>query len=361
MNVGISAMWLCSASTSKNSGLSRYAYHLISALQAGGSDRLTVYAPQGFEPPGTWSPAAVRPVPSRPLWRRLVEEHLLAGPRTRGHDLWFSATPAMPLRAHCPTVVMVHDLIPLAYPEAHRQPTVLYTAWSLALAVKRADAILTNSEATRQALIQRFGVRAERAVGEPLGPGNVAGSSPPGVLETYGLAAGGYLLTVGNLEPRKNLGVLVEAFTELRGRHPALRLAIVGAKRDPAEANLSHEGVSYLGYVPDEHLPALFVGCAAFVFPSLYEGFGMPVLEAMGQGAPTLAADIPSSREVGGDAVRLFEGRSRVDLVRQLEELLGSEAHRNELAHRGRIRAAEFTWERTAEATRRVWSEVVGR
>ncbi len=165
---------------------------------------------------------------------------------------------------------------------------------------------------------------------------------------------GSFVLCTGTLEPRKNLLRLIDAFValpdELRAGH---ELALVGPRGWEAEEIeqrvAAHSAVvRVLGYVSDDDLAALYQSCTAFCYPSLYEGFGLPVLEAMTCGAPVLASDIPSLREVAGDAA-LYVDPLDTDAIRAgLERLLGSGDERGALAERGRGRAQEFSWDRTA-------------
>jgi glycosyltransferase involved in cell wall biosynthesis len=170
-------------------------------------------------------------------------------------------------------------------------------------------------------------------------------------LRRLGVPYDRYFFALGTLEPRKNLVMLFEALALLPSD---VCLAIAGGKGwkdSPIFARIEELGiahrVAFLGYVPDADLPKLFARAEAFVFPSLYEGFGMPVLEAMLAGSPVLAADRPAMREVGGDAAQYFDPESPEDIARALHQPLD----RTQMVHRGLARAGTFTWETAATKT----------
>jgi glycosyltransferase involved in cell wall biosynthesis len=227
---------------------------------------------------------------------------------------------------------------------------------TLPLAARRAAGFLCPSEATRADLVRRFPALADRSRVVPLGVDPGFGARvPAGVPAGYGLE-GPYVLAVGTLEPRKNLPRLIEAFASLpdsvRRRH---RLALAGSpgwSLGETEALIdAHEEVTALGYVADEDLPALYAEARVFAYPSLAEGFGLPVLEAMAAGTAVLTSDRSSLPEVAGDAARLVDPGDVGSIRGGLLELLTDEDRREQLARRGRSRAAAFTWQRTASET----------
>ena len=178
-----------------------------------------------------------------------------------------------------------------------------------------------------------------------------------------------FLLFVGTVEPRKNLTMLVRAFEEvLRVREQPLQLVIGGKegwlvedlfanlKRSPAAKN-----ILFTGYLNDEDLCSLYSSCAVFVYPSLYEGFGLPPLEAMASGAPVIASRIPSIEEVVGPAARLVSPESVAELTEAIVELLSSEGTREKLSAAGTRCAAEFSWTLTARLTRVVYAKAMER
>jgi glycosyltransferase involved in cell wall biosynthesis len=255
-------------------------------------------------------------------------------------------------------VVVIHDAAFLA-PQASqtRAFRAAYTQLVSRL-VKQARGIITVSEFSRGELIDRLGADPNRVRVVPNGVSPhfrpaAAGEGPPALAPRY-------LLFVGSLEPRKNLRVLLRAIGLLsaRGRLYGHRLVLVGCQGahfqdDGLAAAIAQAGelVEVLGYVPDEDLPALYAGATAFVYPSLYEGFGLPPLEAMACGTPVVVSDAAALPEVVGEAGLLFDPHDGEALAEALSRLLEDAALRGELSRRGLARAAHFSWEAAAQRT----------
>jgi len=286
-------------------------------------------------------------------------------------------------------VVTIHDLGYLYYPEAHRLVDRLYLNLSTRYNARAATHLIADSSATKRDLIERYGIEPDKiTVVYPgydvlsLSKGNETTFQPvrdeeaiEAVKARYGIA-GDYVLFVGTLQPRKNLIRLIEAFspsTRLRraqssrsGRRLSnpqspisnLQLVIAGKKGWLYEEifqqveELELEGkVVFTGYVVAGDLPALLSGAGLFVFPSLYEGFGLPVLEAMACGTPVICSNASSLPEVAGDAALLVDPLDVEGLAAAMERVLGDEALRAELIERGFERARKFSWERCARET----------
>ncbi|HXO26174.1 MAG TPA: glycosyltransferase family 1 protein [Thermoanaerobaculia bacterium] len=268
-------------------------------------------------------------------------------------------------------VVAIHDLAFRRLPWAVRPDTARALAERLERTLLEADLLLTDSHAVAGELAAA-GVAPARVRTIHLGPGHLpppsvvaAASPPPGTPDRYGLF-------VGTLEPRKNLVTLLTAWRELRvdrggGGGGAPPLLVAGPRGWRARelrrllAEAEGEGwLRYLGYVSPAELAALYRGAAVVALPSLYEGFGMPAVEALAAGAPLVLSDLPVFREVAGDAA-LYAPARRPDLWRdRLKQVLGDEALRRDLAHRARQRAAHFDWHRAAGATADAWREAAG-
>jgi glycosyltransferase involved in cell wall biosynthesis len=209
-------------------------------------------------------------------------------------------------------------------------------------AAKACDVLFAISDYTAQDVAETLEVPAERiAVARP---GVSARYSPDGAKTDFGSP---YVLSVATLEPRKNLGTLVEAFALVRARRPELQLVVAGAPVDWAEENLRGEGVRALGYVRDTDLPALYRGASALAYPSLLEGFGIPVVEAMACGTPVVASLHPSLDDAAGDAAIRADPKSPEALASAIERAIAEGEH---LAPLGLRHARQFTWRACGEA-----------
>ena len=272
-------------------------------------------------------------------------------------------------------VVAIHDLAFRRLPWTVRPDTARALAERLERTLLEADLLLTDSQAVAGELAAA-GVAPARVRAIHLGPGHLpppsvvaAASPPPGTPDRYGLF-------VGTLEPRKNLATLLAAWRELRadrggggggGGGGVPPLLVAGPRGWRARelrrllAEAEGEGwLRYLGYVSPTELAALYRGAAVVALPSLYEGFGMPAVEALAAGAPLVLSDLPVFREVAGDAA-LYAPARRPDLWRdRLRQVLGDDNLRRDLAHRARRRAALFDWHRAAAATADAWREAAG-
>jgi len=264
----------------------------------------------------------------------------------------------------CRLVVSVHVLAVFRCPETFPRRFVWLLRRAICHAVRRADRILTLSEAVAGELRERWPECAPRLRVAP--PGARAGGAPGGdsvVAESGPARDGGppYFLFVGTLEPRKNLRLLAEAYAVARRRRADLpELWIVGRRgwgADPRPA-LERAGARLLGVVDDTRLEQLYAGALAVVYPSLYEGFGLPALEAMARGAPVLVSDDPACAEAVGDAALVVPREDREAWAEALIRAATDEGLRAELAARGRRRAREFTWERTAARVLEVYREL---
>ncbi len=371
------------AASGVRTGTEHYSARLLAALAAdpaAGADRFICYVNSterdpaalfGFGLPPNFT---VRAIPFSRLWThlRLSGEMLTHAPR-----VLFVPAHVVPL-AHPRTVVTIHDLGYLYYPEAHTSSSRWYLDWSTRYSARVARRVIAVSAATARDLTARYGVPAAkiRVVHHGVDPAFRPVTDRAAVdaaLVRHDLAGPApYLLFVGTLQPRKNLGMLVEAFARMRvawpeSAGPAPRLALGGKKGwlyDTLFAQVKDRGledaVRFLGYVPDGDLPALYSGAAAAVLPSLYEGFGMPALEALACGTPLLAADASSLPEVAGDAALLLDPRDPEAWAAAMTRVLTEPDLRADLARRGLPRAATFTWARTAAETLAVLHEVGG-
>ncbi len=252
-----------------------------------------------------------------------------------------------------PTVAIVYDLVTFDPAMAPNRRSMVIERLTLGAAVRRARGLVCISAATAADLLRRFPAAADRTTVALLGVAPSLSDAAEAELAT--LPDPGFVLAVGTLEPRKNLPRLVDAYArlapELQAGHP---LVVVGAKgwsTGPTLAALASLGdrCITLGHVSDGALAELYRRCTVFCYPSLGEGFGLPVLEAMAVGAPVLTSGLSSLPEVGGDAVLYVDPRSVADIARGLAELLADPPLRARLAGRARRRAGEFSWSAFAQ------------
>jgi glycosyltransferase involved in cell wall biosynthesis len=286
-----------------------------------------------------------------------------------GLTLFHGTNYELPLWGACPTVVTFHDLSLLLYPETHEARLVQRGRRRLPLMARKAGMIITASESVKLEVAEHFHVSPEKIAAIP--EAARAFFRPIPVEETVEVRRrlkieDDFLLFVGTIEPRKNLMTLARAFEEvLRSTDLRPQLVIAGKRGwlyeelfSYIETNLQ-ERVRFTGYVMEEELRALYSSCLFCVYPSLYEGFGLPTLEAMACGAPVITSRIPSMIETVGNAALLFNPKSVSELAEAIKALLVDEEARLALKELGLRRAAQFSWEKTARATLDVYREVL--
>lgn len=267
-------------------------------------------------------------------------------------------------------VVTMHDLTALLFPRYHPHRRVFHQRRYLTHSLQTADAVIAVSEATRADILRHFAVPPEKVTVIPLAAAPIfrrLDDRETGAgLSTYGLGPGSYLLYVGTLEPRKNLIRLLEAYALVRARAIELPLVLAGRPgwgTRPIQTALARSrwsrDIKVLGFVPDRDLPALYSGARLVVYPSLYEGFGLPVLEAMACGTPTVTSNTSSLAELAAGASLLVDPRDVEALAGAVTRLVQEPDLRAELSRRGLERAGGFTWEATAGKTLEVYSRVL--
>jgi glycosyltransferase involved in cell wall biosynthesis len=339
----------------RRTGTEQYTAHLLEALvPQGGSHRLRLYFNRLPEPRPAWlDQAEVRAMPFPRLWTHLRLSWEMLG---RPPDVLFVPAHVLPLWRPRRTVVTIHDLgylhVPGAHPPRRRLELHLSTAWNARVATR----VIAISQATKADLVRHYRVPEDKIAVVYHGVEARFRPTPdPAVPARYGLPDR-YFLYLGTLQPRKNLERLVQAYGRLPGDAPALVLA--GAKGwyferiAAAIAGLGlNERVFLPGYVADADVPALLSGALALVYPSLYEGFGLPALEAMACGTPVLAANTSSLPEVVGAAGLLVDPQRVDEIAAAMQRLLADESLRADLGRRGRERAALFSWDRCARET----------
>jgi glycosyltransferase involved in cell wall biosynthesis len=364
------------AAARQGGGIGRYSRELVGALLALDSPhRYTLFAATGrletraLQPAGT---ARLRTVPLTDEWlariwhraRLPLPIEAITGPLHLFYSPDFVLPPTLPRTR---TLLTVHDLSFLRFPHHYVPKLSRYLSRVVPRSVARADRVLADSEATRADLVELLAVPPEKV--EVLYSGVAPHFRPepePGERERlqsrYRVGEQPYILSVGTLQPRKNYLRLIHAFAGMRS---GMTLVIAGGKgwlyeEILDEAKKHEERVRILGFVEETDLPALYRGASLFAFPSLYEGFGLPVLEAMACAVPVVCSNASSLPEVTADAALLVEPRDEAALTAAMRRALHDESLRREMIARGLERAAYFTWQRAARQLLAAFEAVAG-
>jgi glycosyltransferase involved in cell wall biosynthesis len=269
-------------------------------------------------------------------------------------------------------VVTLHDMTFFNMPEAHQRIKVIYFRFFIRADVRFADKVVFDSHSSLTDCITRLGPLRGTSTVVHLGKSEAFHSGLSAdeiqrVREKYGLSAD-FILFVGTIEPRKNLSRLVLAFAAMCEKHPGLLLAIAGMSGWMYDSlmetirNLDLQSrVIFTGFVPEDEKPFLISAAKVFAYPSLYEGFGIPVLEALACGIPTVTSNVSSLPEVAGDAALTIDPYSVAELSSALEKLVSDEPLRDQLAREGLRQASKFTWTKTAIMTREAYNDALTR
>jgi glycosyltransferase involved in cell wall biosynthesis len=388
MNVALDGMPLGSQLT----GVGHYTFELARSLALEApADRFSLLSPLPLAPDvvegiQNRSPANLslvtlpRNLANRRWWSVGLPLYL----RREKFDLFHGTNYEIPLVSKTPSVVTIHDLSLLLHPEAHEPRLVRRAKWRLPLMARSASVIVTPTEAVKAEVCDRLGIDKQKVVVTHEAPRAVFQRRPPEeALETRRRLniADDFILFVGTLEPRKNVQRLVAAFelvlqrTVPQTRTPTTppqppnatpQLVIAGGRgwlMDDFAASLKQRGLSDKircpGYLDDDELCALYSSCKLFIYPSLYEGFGLPPLEAMACGAPVITSNIPSIKEVASNGARLVDPLNVGDVAAAIAHLLTNDEARKSLAEAGRKRVRSFTWERTAQQTLEVYRKLL--
>jgi glycosyltransferase involved in cell wall biosynthesis len=368
--------------TALKTGVGHYTFELACALAqvASESNFEVVY-------PSNLPPAIAEPDDSRSLPANLKIKRVRVGPlgrywwstglpryvRSSGIELFHGTNYDVPPWRQCATVLTIHDLSLLIHPETHEKRRVSRSRRRLPLMARSANAVIVPTETVRGEVCEHLGLSAEKVFAVPESARACFKPMELGATEIVRRRLGigvDFLLTVGTIEPRKNLQTLVDAFEEVTAAqsYPTLQLVIAGSRGwlsepffEALEKSPMRKRIVVTEYLNDEELRTLYSSCRGFVYPSIYEGFGLPPLEAMACGAPVITSRIPALEETTGGAAILIEPTNVQALAGAIIDLLEGDELRSRLSALGRSRAAEFTWERTARLTLDVYEKAKAR
>lgn len=378
MQVAFNATALLSPLT----GIGQYAHHLALGLQQVDDVNANFFYGSGWS-----SEVRTKPLPSvttiKTLVRRLLpnsygvaraiqQRQFSKGARRTRHDIYHEPN-FLAYHFDGPSIITVHDLSWIRYPEMHPIERVRAMDKYFQPGLERASLILTDSEFVKRELIDVFGVQPERIRPVLLGVETLfhprSADETRSVLNAHGLVHGQYLLAVGTLEPRKNLAVALQAFMQLapqlRRRFPLVLVGMKGWHTSALEqqiAPLVTAGeIRQLGYLPREDLAKIIAGATTLIYPSIYEGFGLPPLEAMSCGVPVIASNVSSLPEVVGDSGLLIDPHDVEGLANAIEKLVDAPEIHQEISERALQRSATFTWPRCVEQTVDAYRTILSR
>lgn len=378
MRVALNAQLLSSAASYRAAGINRVLQHLLAELPAvPGNEQYLVYAPYSdanrrlLAAPRVRSRLSRLPM-DRPPVRIAWEQTVLPVELLReGADLLHALGFVSPLAWRGKTVVTVYDLSFLRFPEVYNRANRMYLGTFTPPSLRRADRVITISEDARRDVVELCGVAPERVTPILLAADERFHPAPPAEVEAFRRRQGlpeRFVLYQGTLQPRKNVEALVRAYALLRSQGSDDHILVLAGPRgwqyEPIfelTRQLGLEGsVTFPGFVPDDDLPLWYSSATVFAFPSRYEGFGLPLLEAMACGAPVVSSNASSLPEVVGDAGLLVDPSDVEGLCSALRRVLEDEPLRQALSAAGQARARTFSWRRTASETVQVYREVLG-
>jgi len=338
-------------------------HELIVFAQQHGQSLIDVTSRPGFE----WVQVPDLKPAQRLIWEQTGFPQLVSEQRL---DLLHSLHYTRPLRLPCRSVVTFHDMTFFLFPQLHTRSKRIFFPWMIRYSARTADALIADSESTRQDAIRILGLAPDQISTVPLGVRPEFGRvQDQALLETvrnrYQLPDH-FLLFVGLVEPRKNLPLLLKSYHQVINRGRSIPLAVVGRKGWMYEQVTDLIGelgltdrIHLTGYIPPEDLPIVYNLADIFIYPSLYEGFGLPPLEAMACGTPVITTAVSSMPEHVGQAGLLVPPGDENALTEAIIRLLNDEELRSRLSILGPQQAAQFTWTRTARETLQVYEQVL--
>ncbi|MGB6420537.1 MAG: glycosyltransferase family 1 protein [Anaerolineales bacterium] len=357
-------------------GAGSYIIHLIRALASLSSEcQFTIFAHHSGRdlidsPPSSrmnWVLVPDKNPARRLVWEQVTFPRLVRQSRV---GLLHSLHYTRPLSLSCASVVTFHDMTFFLYPHLHTRSKRIFFPTAIRLSARLADALIAVSENTKKDAVRLLGVPGDKITAIPHGVGEefhpiTDAALLEGIRRKYKLPQD-FILNVGIVEPRKNLALLLKSYQRLHSQGISLPLVIVGGLGwmyedvfRQAESLGIKEQVYFTGYVPDHDLPIIYNLARIFVYPSIYEGFGLPPLEAMACGTPVITTAVSSMPEHVGDAGILIPPQDEKALTNALQKLINDSTLQEKLSSKGLERASQFTWKRTAQETIKVYNRVL--
>lgn len=375
MHIGLDGIPL----TAPKTGIGHYTFELAAALaRVAPESSFELVYPSTFAPINIAEQDEALSLPANlkltrvrvgPLGRHWWSTGLPRYVRSSGIKLFHGTNYDVPPWRQCATVLTVHDLSLLIHPETHEKRRVNRFRRRLPLMTRAANALIVPTESVRREVCEHLGLSGEKVFAVPEAARScftpMEFEATEDVRRRLGISDD-FLLTVGTIEPRKNLTTLVSAFEEHARARPlsTLQLVIAGSRGwlsepliETVEESPLRKRIVFTQYLNDEELRALYASCRAFVYPSIYEGFGLPPLEAMACGAPVITSRIAALEETTGDAALLIDPTDVGALAVAIADVIDRPELRFTLSATGQKRAAQFTWERTAHMTLEVYDK----
>lgn len=372
MHIGLNAHLLSLAQTYRGAGINWYIHNLLlNLVLADQENQYTVFLGDRRFPPSpgltlktSWLPT------TQPLvrigWEQLVQPFVLWQEKI---DLLHSLAFVTPLLSPCPSVITIYDLSFIMFPQSFKYWKRLYLALFTRLSARKARRIITISESTKRDTVHLLGVSSEKVDAVYCGVDKAFHPLPEREIAFFRQKRGlpeRIILFVGTIEPRKNVARLIEAYSHLRDGQ--VKLVIGGARGwlyEEVFARVEELGLTgdvlFPGYIPPDELPLWYNAAELFVYPSLYEGFGLPPLEAMACGTPVITSNVSSLPEVVGEAGLTVDPIDSKGLAEAMNQVLGSEALRQSMRERGLARAGSFSWAKAARETVEVYRRALSR
>lgn len=345
-------------------GVGRYTHRLLAELAADGGDAyecspVAVGAegasnlPDGVEATGT---VPIHSGLRAHLWEQLRLPRILISEK---YDVFHTPAGQPPVLSRTPLVTTIHDISPITHPEWFSDAYVALYRVLTPLAVRASDRIITVSEFARDEIVNVYPAAADKTTAIYNG---VTPRDPTDAVPVDSLNSGQFLLFVGSVNPRKNLSGLLRGYRQYRRQtDDSLSLVLVGPDDDVFASTEfpAVNGVQRLGFVSESKLTWLYDHAALLVFPSLYEGFGLPILEAMSVGTSVLTSNRGAMAEVADDAAHLVNPTEPAAIASGIQDVLGDEEYHETLSQRGKARSTQFNWSRTARQTLEVYDEAI--